>query len=272
MRVRGRCFLIVAAPPSCVPAPARSATPAGVPSTSRSAACGAPPTPRRRLPTVPDHLTVATFNMLHGLTAEGDRTLEGRLAIDVDELAAAKVDVVGIQEAEESTKHGRVIARLAERTGAQRRTALVLVLVPHRAAPTGTPDTRPGGGTAVSDLLAEALQRQRAQVVRRRRSPVPLADRRERRAPAARRRHSPAADDRLQAAEVRRRPDLRPDLVLEPRAALWTRLDAVRRGVVHERAHLRQRRAARRSGALGPRAVAGPRPLGVPRLRLQLDA
>ena len=58
-------------------------------------------------------LRVATFNVLHGLTDDGDRTLERRLAIQVPQLAASGADVLGLQEVGESPRHGRVIERLA---------------------------------------------------------------------------------------------------------------------------------------------------------------
>jgi hypothetical protein len=98
---------------------------------------------------------VASYNMLHGLTAEGDRTLEARLAIDVSELATSRVDVVGVQEAEESTKHGLVIARLA--AGLASRTHESWYWCWFRTEPhlNGTPDTRRGGGSDFSDQLAK---------------------------------------------------------------------------------------------------------------------
>ena len=90
--------------------------------------------------------------MLHGLTSEGDRTLEARLAIDVNELAASHVDVVGIQEAEESTKHGRVIERLANKLSVRTQHAWYWCWFRTEPHLNGTPDTRPGGGSGNRDL------------------------------------------------------------------------------------------------------------------------
>jgi len=102
----------------------------------------------------PTALRVASYNILHGLTSEGDRTLEARLTVDVDELAASQVDVVGIQEAEESTKHGRVIARLAGLLASRTQHSWYWCWFRTEPHVNGTPDTRPGGGSRVSDLLA----------------------------------------------------------------------------------------------------------------------
>jgi endonuclease/exonuclease/phosphatase family metal-dependent hydrolase len=169
-------------------------------------------------------LRVASYNMLHGLTFDGDRTLEGRLAIDVDELTAARVDVVGIQEAEESTKHGRVIDRLARKLAA--RTQQTWYWCWFRTEPhlNGTPDTRRGGGSPISDLLAahynphEKRWYEGAAVLSR----WPIV------ASAV---HRLPGEDPVQRLTT----DCRPpgfsgdptclaDIVFEPRAAVWTRI------------------------------------------------
>ncbi|MFL6239656.1 MAG: endonuclease/exonuclease/phosphatase family protein [Actinomycetes bacterium] len=172
----------------------------------------------------PSALRVASYNMLHGLTDEGDRTLEARLAIDVDELAASHVDMVGIQEAEESTKHGRVIARLASQLTARTGTPWYWCWFRTEPHLNGTPDTRHGGGNAVSDLLAahynsnESQWYEGAAVLSR----WPIV------ASAVHRLVGEDPKQRLQS-------DCRPpqfsgdptcviDIALEPRAAVWTRI------------------------------------------------
>jgi endonuclease/exonuclease/phosphatase family metal-dependent hydrolase len=164
---------------------------------------------------------IASYNMLHGLTAEGDRTLEARLAIDVDELTASHVDIVGIQEAEESAKHGRVIERLATRLSA--RTNQPWYWCWFRTEPhlNGTPDTRPGGGSQLSDLLAahynpnETKWYEGAAVLSR----WPIV------ASAV---HRLPGEDPAQRLAGDCRPPSDPtctiDIVLEPRAAVWTRI------------------------------------------------
>jgi endonuclease/exonuclease/phosphatase family metal-dependent hydrolase len=166
-------------------------------------------------------LRIASYNMLHGLTAEGDRTLEARLAIDVDELAASHVDIVGIQEAEESAKHGRVIERLANRLSV--RTQQTWYWCWFRTEPhlNGTPDTRPGGGSKLSDLLAahynpnESKWYEGAAVLSR----YPIV------ASAV---HRLPGENPAQRATGDCRPPSDPtcaiDIVLEPRAAVWTRI------------------------------------------------
>src|SRR4051812_24402410 len=166
-------------------------------------------------------LHVASYNMLHGLTAGGDRTLEARLAIDVEELAASHVDVVGIQEAEESTKHGRVIERLATKLAT--RTHQTWYWCWFRTEPhvNGTPDTRIGGGSKLSDQLAahynpnERKWYEGAAVLSR----YPIT------ASAV---HRLPGEDPLQRTLGDCRPPADPtctiDIVLEPRAAIWTRI------------------------------------------------
>jgi endonuclease/exonuclease/phosphatase family metal-dependent hydrolase len=167
---------------------------------------------------------VASYNMLHGLTADGDRTLEARLAIDVDELAASHVDVVGIQEAEESTKHGRVIARLASKLAARTNQSWYWCWFRTEPHLNGTPDTRPGGGSRFSDLLAahynsnESKWYEGAAVLSR----WPIV------ASAV---HRLPGEDPVQRVvgdchppTFSGDPTCTLDIVLEPRAALWTRI------------------------------------------------
>ena len=66
-------------------------------------------------------LRVASFNLLHNLTDDGEATLEARLPIAADAVVGADADVVGLQEATVTTHHGdvtrRLAALLAARTG-----------------------------------------------------------------------------------------------------------------------------------------------------------
>ena len=100
-------------------------------------------------------IRVATFNVLHGLTDEGDATLEARTAIQINQLAASKVDVVGLQEASETARHGRVVSRLAK--GLAAKTGVSWYWCWFRSAPhaPGEPETRDGGGGPLSDEFAK---------------------------------------------------------------------------------------------------------------------
>lgn len=100
-------------------------------------------------------LRIGTINVLHGLTEDGDATLEVRLPIQIAQLAASGADVIGLQEVGESTNHGRVIERLAE--GMRVATGDTWHWCWFRTEPhaPGVPDTGPGGGDPLSDLFAQ---------------------------------------------------------------------------------------------------------------------
>jgi endonuclease/exonuclease/phosphatase family metal-dependent hydrolase len=167
---------------------------------------------------------IASYNMLHGLTTDGDRTLEARLAIDVEELAASHVDIVGIQEAEESTKHGLVIKRLADKLAVRTQQSWFWCWFRTEPHLNGTPDTRVGGGNYFAEQLAknynsnEPKWYEGAAVLSR----WPIV------ASAV---HRLPGEDPVK----RLRSDCQPptfsgdptcviDIVLEPRAAVWTRI------------------------------------------------
>ena len=99
-------------------------------------------------------LRVATYNVLHGLTDDGDRTLEARLTMSVNQLAASGVDVVGLQEAEESPRHGRIVTRLADGLAAKTHQSWYWCWI--RANPHWplTPELQPGGGNPISAQMA----------------------------------------------------------------------------------------------------------------------
>jgi endonuclease/exonuclease/phosphatase family metal-dependent hydrolase len=190
-------------------------------------------------------LHVATYNILHGLTAEGDRTLEARLRIKIRRLAATPLDIVGLEEVSESGKHGRVITRLAR--GIARRTHerwywCWFRTEPH--APHG-PDTRPGGGDPASDELAAHYNSndhpwyEGAAVVTR----WPILDSAVRRLPGE------DANQRLHTdcTPPFTDPTCLIDIGLEPRAALWTQVSTpfgpVSFTVAHTSGNVAQHRA-----------------------------
>jgi endonuclease/exonuclease/phosphatase family metal-dependent hydrolase len=67
-------------------------------------------------------LTAVTFNLLHGASASSgfswnDHELDRRLDMVTSALRALRADVIGLQEASVSRRHGNVAGRLAERLG-----------------------------------------------------------------------------------------------------------------------------------------------------------
>jgi endonuclease/exonuclease/phosphatase family metal-dependent hydrolase len=66
-------------------------------------------------------LRVVTYNLLHGGPASGfiddDTHLEARLEMAIRELAALEPDIVALQEASQSRRHGNVPERIARRLG-----------------------------------------------------------------------------------------------------------------------------------------------------------
>ncbi len=99
-------------------------------------------------------LRVASFNTLHNLTAEGDRTLGARQELAIAQLAAATVDVVGLQEVSDSAKHGEIYREYA--AGLAKATGYTWFWCYFRAFPhiPGEPETRDGGGGPLSDMAA----------------------------------------------------------------------------------------------------------------------
>jgi endonuclease/exonuclease/phosphatase family metal-dependent hydrolase len=103
---------------------------------------------------LPGGLRVATFNVLHGLTDDGDRTLDARLGLSVNQLAASGVDIVGLQEAEESPRHGRVISRLAAGLAARTHQTWYWCWIRSNPHWPGTPELQPGGGNPITAQMA----------------------------------------------------------------------------------------------------------------------
>lgn len=107
------------------------------------------------LPPAVGALRVGTFNVLHGLTEDGDATLEARLPIQIAQLAASGADVIGLQEVGESANHGRVIERLADGMGAATGDTWYWCWFRTEPHAPGVPDTNAGGGDPVSDMFAQ---------------------------------------------------------------------------------------------------------------------
>ena len=127
--------------------------------------CGAVAPPASAIPLADDGvLKVATFNLLHSDTDEGDQTLGARLPLVADAIAASGSDIVGAQEVTRNTefragdeypqRHGLVVRRLAEmvaaRTGQTWRWCFS-TSNPHVPL---TPDVFKGGGNPLDSLAA----------------------------------------------------------------------------------------------------------------------
>jgi endonuclease/exonuclease/phosphatase family metal-dependent hydrolase len=112
------------------------------------------PKPAPKPPPPPPSVKVATYNVLHGLEDLPDRSLEQRLAMQAAGLAAAGVDVVGVQEASRTTNHGLVASRLATGLAAHRGGVWHWCFFATNPYAPGEPETRVGGGGPLSDLLA----------------------------------------------------------------------------------------------------------------------
>ncbi len=91
-------------------------------------------------------MKLATFNVLHSLTDDGEATFEARVAIAIDALVATTADVIGLQEASVTTTHQHVTQRLAQ--GLATRTGVRWHWCWFQSNPHFPlePDTRPGGG------------------------------------------------------------------------------------------------------------------------------
>jgi endonuclease/exonuclease/phosphatase family metal-dependent hydrolase len=167
-------------------------------------------------------LRIAQFNVLHGLTTPGDHTLAARTQLQVRELAAANVDIVGLEEVSETGHHGRVIATIAG--GMARRTHETWWWCWFRTEPhaPGAPDTRTGGGDPLSDQLAAHYNSndtpwyEGAAILSR----WPIVASAVHRLPG----EDPAQRLQTDCAPPFTDPTCPVDIVLEPRAALWTRI------------------------------------------------
>lgn len=100
-------------------------------------------------------LRIATYNVLHTRGAYDDETLDRRIELVSDALAASGADVAGLQEVVRSANHGlvaeRIAAGLASRTGDDWAWCF-FQSNPHVP---GEPDTGPGGiGGPISQAIA----------------------------------------------------------------------------------------------------------------------
>jgi endonuclease/exonuclease/phosphatase family metal-dependent hydrolase len=115
-------------------------------------AAGTAPAPS----TTPAELRVGSYNILHTLTDDAFESLDLRLELQADALAAANVDVVGLQEVVgETVDNGnaaiRLARELAERTG-QRWEWCWFQSNPKFPA---EPDLGEGGSGPISDVMAQ---------------------------------------------------------------------------------------------------------------------
>jgi len=109
-------------------------------------------------------LRVATFNLMHAESDEGDQTLAARLPEAADAIVAGGVDVIGLQEVtrnetfvegdEYPLKHGTVAQRMAEALSARTGEAWEWCWSQSNPHWPLTPDIEPGGGNPIDDLSA----------------------------------------------------------------------------------------------------------------------
>ncbi|MBI2168695.1 MAG: endonuclease/exonuclease/phosphatase family protein [Actinobacteria bacterium] len=112
-------------------------------------------------------LKVASFNVLHSDTQEGDLTLGARLELEADAIVTSGADVVGMQEvtknvdydngtnnAEFPQKHGTVAQRFATELAGRTSSAWHWCFFRSNPHVPGTPDIQPGGGNPLDDLAA----------------------------------------------------------------------------------------------------------------------
>ena len=100
-------------------------------------------------------LRVASFNVLHAETDEGDATLEARLPIAAESIDLDNLDVVGLQEVTSNTGHGNVAQRLAELLAARTQERWEWCWSQSNPHVPLTPDIQPGGGNPVDDLASQ---------------------------------------------------------------------------------------------------------------------
>lgn len=137
----------------------------GLPLVDGTPLCGVESPSAPEEPAADDNiLRVATFNLLHSDTDDGDRSLGERLPLQAREIVTSGADVIGVQEAtrnqgsdpanEYPQKHGLVVQRLAgelaERTGEPWEWCWSQSN-PHVP---GTPDVGAGGGNPLDEMAA----------------------------------------------------------------------------------------------------------------------
>lgn len=136
-----------------------------VPLVDGTPVCGeATPAPGAPTPVDDGVLKVATYNVLHSLEVDADKTLGARLELAADALHAAGTDVVGAQEVvknppadtqgEFPQKHGRVAERLAQELADRSGDTWSWCWSQSNPHFPGEPDLQPGGG---GGPLSEAI-------------------------------------------------------------------------------------------------------------------
>ena len=101
-------------------------------------------------------LRVATYNILHTVDDYADETQGRCIELVADELAAAAVDIVGMQEVVRSARHGVVAQRVAQELAARTGDTWAWCFFQSNPHLPGEPDTGPGGvGGPISQQIAE---------------------------------------------------------------------------------------------------------------------
>ena len=99
-------------------------------------------------------LSVATLNVLHAETDEGDESLAARLPLLAGAIVEAGADIVGAQEVTRNEEHGIVAQRLASLVAAATGEAWSWCWSRSNPHLPGTPDVQDGGGNPLDDQMA----------------------------------------------------------------------------------------------------------------------
>lgn len=109
-------------------------------------------------------LKVASFNVLHSDTTEGDLSLGDRLELEADDIVTSGADVVGMQEVTRNAvfdpggefpqEHGTVAQRFAAELSGRTGSAWHWCFFRSNPHVPGTPDIQPGGGNPLDDQAA----------------------------------------------------------------------------------------------------------------------
>jgi endonuclease/exonuclease/phosphatase family metal-dependent hydrolase len=165
---------------------------------------------------------IGTFNILHTLEDDADRTLDARVELIADALAAAAVDAVGLQEVTRSANHGMVAERLARGLAGRTGDSWSWCFFQSNPHLPGEPDTGPGGvGGPVSQQIADfarggdAPWAEGLAVLSR----FPIVDQRAHRLPGR------EAEVPICVAEAPEDPLAGPTCAFDTRQVLWARAD-----------------------------------------------
>lgn len=150
----------------CVPiATSARARPAQVPATDGTPRCGIEGAEGASPPADDGELRIATYNLLHSETDDGDVSLGPRLPLLAQAIVDSGADIAGIQEAtsnleydaaaEAPQRHGLVAQRLAAELAARTGEAWSWCFSRSNPHMPGTPDLNVGGGNPLDDLAAQ---------------------------------------------------------------------------------------------------------------------